>query len=127
MRINLYNVGNFRQLDDVVLQCLYGLRHLGHQVELSSRLRTDGVINILFGAHCISAESTLPPQTIIYNFEQASSSFFHQDYIELLRQAVIWDYSEMNAQRLHDMWGLNAQIVTPGYVPERVCWIFSMR
>jgi len=121
MRINLCNTGNFRQLDDVVLQCLYGLRHLGHQAELGSRLITDGTLNILFGAHCVSAESTLPPQTIIYNFEQTSSPFFHQDYIELLRQAVIWDYSEMNAQQLHDIWGLDAQAVTPGYVPEMSC------
>lgn len=118
MKITLCNPGGLPQMDDVVLQFFFALRRLGHAVEISRRPGRDGV-TLLFGAQCVSADSMLPPGTIVYNLEQASSALFRGEYAELLRRAErVWDYSAANTARLFELHGIRAETVFPGYVPE---------
>lgn len=65
MKITLCNPGGLPQMDDVVLQFFFALRRLGHAVEISRRPGRGGVI-LLFGAQCLSADSMLPPGSILY-------------------------------------------------------------
>ena len=51
---------------------LYGLQALGYRASLAVNALESGAVNILFGAHLLSAQACdgLPADTIIYNTEQ---------------------------------------------------------
>lgn len=119
MRVNLSNPGGYPQLHDVILQFFHALRRLGHKVEMSRGVLGGAVQDVIFGAQCLSPQSVIPPNAIVYNLEQFGSRLFAGEYADFLRQAsTVWDYSSQNTRELAQRYGIAAKTVFPGYVPE---------
>ena len=74
-----------------------GLRELSYTAEIANALPTnlDHKI-IVLGANLFNESelSTLPPESIIFNVENSSSSFITPSYIRLLRNFTVWDYNK---------------------------------
>jgi hypothetical protein len=91
-----------RAFDEVAEALCQGLRDLGHACErLTGSLSSDGA-NILFGAHHLPRSFVPPPGTILFNLEQIvpGSLWVSPDYLALLRQYRVWDYSARNVEAL---------------------------
>jgi hypothetical protein len=77
----------------------YGLRHLGYDTRIVSRLsEADGQI-IVVAAHLLSDEEAmqLPAGTVIYNAEPVPQVWhFWPGYAKVLRGHKVWDYSPEN-------------------------------
>lgn len=126
----IYNLCTLHQkeeadiFNELVGSFAYGFKKRGHEVYTSvNRIKNDAV-NIIFGSHVSpSIKYQLPPNTIIYNTEQAGSIWMLPDYIDLLKSFKVWDYSKYNARLLNEVHGVADVIYNPiGYVPilERV-------
>ena len=80
-----------------------GLRELSYTAEIANALPTnlDHKI-IVLGANLFdkSELSRLPPESIIFNVENSSSSFITPSYIRLLRNFAVWDYDKSNAETM---------------------------
>ena len=80
-----------------------GLRELSYTAEIANALPTnlDHKI-IVLGANLFdeSELSRLPPELIIFNVENSSSSFITPSYIRLLRNFAVWDYDKSNAETM---------------------------
>jgi len=80
-----------------------GLRELSYTAEIANALPTnlDHKI-IVLGANLFNESelSTLPPESIIFNVENSSSSFITPSYIRLLRNFTVWDYNKTNAEMI---------------------------
>lgn len=78
---------------------------------------------IIFGAHHLeeSMADRLPPETILYNFEQLLPGYpWHkQQYLSLLRRFRVWDFHPRNVRYLREQ-GISpaARYVPVGYVPQ---------
>jgi hypothetical protein len=103
---------------EVVDSVVWGLRELGHSVELGVNVFSESATNIIIGAQMVQLDQLkeLPPSTIVYNFEQMRGIEI-SDRPQMAYCGAnfkIWDYSEANA----DIWRqLNAdyRIVPVGY------------
>lgn len=91
----------------------YGLKRLGFTVTMGP---LPAPHSIVIGAHLAS---TLPPDAIIYNSEQIHdrSPWLTENYLELLRNHTVWDYSSANVRKLKEL-GVKAKHIPIGYVPE---------
>lgn len=104
---------------EVVDSVVWGLRELGHAVQLGMDVFSESATNIIIGAQMVRMEvlEKLPASTIVYNFEQVRGKNVDELKPQLAYSAAnfkVWDYSEANA----DVWRqLNAdcQIVPVGY------------
>ncbi len=110
----------FREIGETVL---YGLRGLGHAATICVNDYDPRGTNIILGGSLLDEGRAreVPPQTIIYNFEQVhgSSPWIKPVYVDLIRRFRTWDYSERNVR----MWRrycpfANVLHVPLGYVPE---------
>ncbi|MEI9987813.1 MAG: hypothetical protein WDN69_34635 [Aliidongia sp.] len=107
---------------EVMESLLHGLRALGVDVDLAENAARPDAINIVFMAFYLGAEQILqlPPDTILYNFEQAGGAlnFLTAAFRAGLARYRIWDYSQRNMDRLQDLIGHERRQVVPvGYVP----------
>lgn len=95
---------------------MYGLRALGHDAEIRENSFRPDSKHIVFGGHLLSADSNLPPGSILYNLEQVSTGGYgHTDV--LAKRYTLWDYAKPNC----DEWakrGIQAVHVPLGYSPE---------
>jgi predicted SAM-dependent methyltransferase len=107
-------------LQELVEAVYFGLKQLDCQVRLSNG--EGGFANnaILIGAHLYSREecTRVPDEAIIYNSEHVDSHWMNDNYLSLLRRAVVWDYSDDNARRLQEKLGRSVTHVPIGYVPQ---------
>ena len=85
----------------------YGLKQLDRQVSLTDGHGGISKNTIIIGGHLLSSEQCIrvPDEAVIYNSEHASSSWFNENYIPLLRRAIVWDYSADNARQLKEKLG----------------------
>jgi len=86
---------------EVVETIAWGLGDLGHEVSVGANSFRDGCVNIVFGAQMLAPAdlARLPPETIIYNFEQIGDTPLEQlnPTIRVVAQRFrIWDYSQSN-------------------------------
>jgi len=95
----------------------HGLKNLGFDVEISNKLFQKNRIPIVFGAHILQDNATLPTDAIIFNSEQYDSPWFTNDYIKLLQNHFVLDYSYNNIENLKKL-GIDGHIVNLGYVKE---------
>lgn len=81
---------------------------LGSQVDttINQPLTGEG-INIVFGAHLIAPNVSLPSNSIIFNVEQIGTGVMAQaaHYVELLKRHPVLDYSARNAALLKERTG----------------------
>ena len=107
---------------EVMELLVHGLCALGIRADAGENEVCAGAVNIFFMAHVMAARdaAALPPNSVIYNFEQVGGT------IDLLtpafRAAVarcrVWDYSARNLRLLAPLLGHDRRQVVPlGYAP----------
>jgi hypothetical protein len=80
---------------------------LGSQVDAVTNgpLLKDG-INLVFGAHLLAPDASLPANCVVVNLEQLRNGIFAQPhYLDLLRHHLVLDYSPRNIARLREATG----------------------
>lgn len=126
VRIDIPGFEDTRAFDDVVELLGAALESLGADVDISTNAcATDG-INIIVGANVIARMETdarprLLPNSIIWNLEQVSGDnpWMSEDYVKLLRQFPVWDYSSQNIANLEREFGIgHAVLLRLGYLPQ---------
>jgi len=103
----------FREVSETVA---HGLRALGHEVETTENKFRHNTKHIVFGAHLLSGDSTLPPGSILYNLEQVAGGNIG-DMPILAGHYAVWDYAKPNC----DEWAkrrIQAVHVPIGYSPQ---------
>ena len=94
----VHGVHGFREVIETVD---WGLTALGLEVTRSVNRGVNDGTNIIFGFHALSATAieALPPDTIVYNFEQMAGrdvDAIRPAYHAAARRLRIWEYSERN-------------------------------
>ena len=101
----------------------WGLAQLGHEVRRSVNQPDPACVNVIFGAQVLPLPvlESLPPDSIIYNFEQIRNLPLAQIRPELRLIATrfqIWDYSPGNRETWERLGaGDRVRIVPVGYAP----------
>lgn len=107
--------------DELVAGLAAGFSALGSHVDMSTNQPLQGEgINIVFGAHLIAPNISLPSNTIVFNVEQMRSGKLAQTphYIELLKQHPVLDYSARNAEMIRAWTGNpHVHVCNIGYAP----------
>lgn len=104
----------FKELAETVM---YGLRALGHDAEMAENGFRRDTKHIIFGGHLLSADSLLPPGSVLYNWEQVERGGGIGNLATLGGKYTIWDYAKPNC----DEWAkkrIQAVHVPLGYVSE---------
>ncbi len=99
----------------------FGLRALGHGVQIQDNLVDAASTNIFLGAHLLPPEqaSNVPRGSIIYNLEQLGGPNLPKDYYELACKRQVWDYSLQNIEKWKTLNCSSVPLHVPlGYVPE---------
>ena len=86
---------------EVIETLQWGLTSLGHETTVAENEFADDCINIVFGFQMLSDAQleTVPPDTIVYNFEQLTgleADALKSAYRIAARRLHIWEYSEYN-------------------------------
>ena len=108
---------------EVAETLLHAFKRLGFRATLTENRLSKEAVNIVIGVNLIpeSIVSQIPPNTILYNFEQlsASSPWMTPAMATLFGRFQVWDYSSRNIQYLENQ-GLSRDVihVPIGYVPE---------
>ena len=101
---------------------LHGLAAPGLNFQLFINEFPVGYTCIILGAHLLDAVSmkAVPANSIIYNSEQIDekSSWINSAYLTLLKENIVWDYSQENIRRLQFLGIKRAVYVAVGYVPQ---------
>ncbi len=106
-----------------VMEALYmALKLLGVDVDFAENVPRDGARNIYFMPFYLTEDAAkrLPPNSIVYNFEQIGGEFdiLTPGFRVALRTCRVWDYSPRNLERLAPFIGHDRiQVVPVGYVP----------
>ena len=110
-------------LREVAESIVFGLRQAGRHVGFAVNGVDRDAINIILNPHLLGddASRSLPPGTILCNFEQVhgDSSWMKLVYVDLVRRHVTWDYSRRNVAAWQ-RYVPDARVlhVPLGYVPE---------
>ena len=108
--------------DDAILPLFFAFKRLNFQVEIRINSLHPTAKNIIFGANQYSRLplENIPRNSIIFNLEQLSSgdTWFTPQYVRLLREFQVWDYSARNCEVLKQRFDVNALHVPLGYVEE---------
>lgn len=95
----------------------YGLRGLGADVTSGRNNFDDSRVNFIFGAHLLTDQQAgeLPSQCVIVNLEQlhALPGLETSTYLSLIKQYVIWDFSQKNLKFLSDNFGIEHSSYLP--------------
>lgn len=110
---------------EVAKMLKYGIKILGYNVVITENDFSADNINIILGAHLITADliDKIPLSSIIYNLEQFdSNSMLNATMLPLFKRFTIWDYSRRNIENFRKMGCKNLLYHVPiGYVPELTC------
>jgi len=79
----------------------FGLRSIGHSVEIQENVFEAGATNVLLGAHLLSPQQalTVPEGSILYNLEQLGGPSLPSQFYELALRNKVWDYSVHNIKK----------------------------
>lgn len=107
---------------DVIDSVQWGLEQLGHEAAYGLNAISSTATNIIFGAQVLPLETLakLPPETIVYNFEQlrgAQADEIKPQLADVARRFRVWDYTEANADAWRALGAKRVSIVPVGYAP----------
>lgn len=95
----------------------YGLRERGADVTSGRNSFDDSRINFIFGAHLLTDQQAgeLPSKCVIVNLEQlhALPGLATSTYLSLIKQYVVWDFSQKNLKFLNDNFGIEHSSYLP--------------
>ena len=114
MRSNAFN--------EVAIALKHGFALLGHQVPVVRDPDDITGIPVVLGCNLLREMPNvkIPKNAILYNFEQVydGSPWLTQDYLDLLRSYMVWDYSPENVRRLTALGVERLKLCRVGYEPE---------
>jgi hypothetical protein len=107
---------------EVIEALTYGFRALGIAADSGENEVGAGAVNIFFMAHVMGERDAarLPPNSIIYNFEQVGGgiNLLTSAFRAAIARHRVWDYSPRNMERLAPLIEhQRRQVVPVGYVP----------
>ncbi|AFZ20701.1 hypothetical protein [Allocoleopsis franciscana] len=108
----------FREIGETIH---YALLEMGHDSLLTSQINIPARQHIILGSNLLPfCNIKIPVNSIIYNLEQVSpdSPWFQPNILDILRQYVVWDYSQSNIEQLARLGITSVQHVPIGYVPQ---------
>ena len=85
--------------DEVVAGLQFGFWELGHSVPIVNEPQPGSLV---IGANIVP-NIYYPDDCIIFNLEQAGGSWFNDAYKSLLKNHIVWDYSQKNVDALAKM------------------------
>lgn len=99
-------------------------KDLGHNCEITTFLPLNRENVIVLGAHLLHPDDMLYLNNpTIWNLEQIPSEGDDREntpltsvYLEILKQATVWDYSQLNIETLKSL-GIEAKLLEVGYMP----------
>jgi hypothetical protein len=115
----MHGLNGYKEVIDSVK---WALRQLGHTAEYGVNVMSKKATNVVFGAQMLPEDvvRNLPPQTIVYNFEQICG-VANENVRPSLRAAathlMIWDYSEANIEKWKLLGASRFAFVPVGYAP----------
>jgi hypothetical protein len=114
-----HGLNGYKEVIDTVQ---WGLQQLGHDAVYGLNTLSRTATNIIFGVQMLELEvlNGLPPETIIYNFEQQRGLTTEQlkPQTKLAAQRFqIWDYSEGNAAAWASIGAKAVRVVPVGFAP----------
>jgi len=115
----MHGLHGYKEVIDTVA---WGLEQLGHSVGYALNEYDRAATNIIFGAQVLPVAylESLPPDTIVYNFEQIRGLTAAQIRPELhcaARCFRIWDYSQENAEAWTRLGARGVAVVPVGFAP----------
>lgn len=116
---SLHGLHGYREVIDTIQ---WGLRELGHSADYGVNTISPTATNIVFGMQMLSLESiaNLPPDTIVYNFEQMRGlpiEGLKPQMFAAANRFRIWDYSEANLEVWASIGAVDVRLVPVGYAP----------
>ncbi|MGO8933464.1 MAG: hypothetical protein ACLPZ0_11905 [Steroidobacteraceae bacterium] len=107
---------------EVMEALVFGFRAIGVTADTGENQILNGAVNIFFMSHVLGAAAAaqLPPNSIIYNFEQVGggTNLLTAAFRTAIARCRVWDYSVRNMTRLEPIIGHDRRQVVPiGYVP----------
>lgn len=108
----------FREVGETIH---YALLDLGYDSILTSHADISDRQYIILGSNLLPFYNVkISLNSIIYNLEQVSldSPWFQPTVLDVLRQHVVWDYSQSNIEQLARLGITSVQHVPIGYVPQ---------
>lgn len=106
--------------DEVAESLRHGFHQLGYPVEVLTGAFLAGTRAVVLGAQMITQWDKIPPDTIIFNFEQlgAPSQHITDEYLRRLGCYTVWDYSRRNIDwmRAHGL-QTDVPLVRIGHAP----------
>ncbi|MDP9127363.1 MAG: hypothetical protein M3N08_03755 [Pseudomonadota bacterium] len=109
--------------NEVIETIAWGLKELGHEVTRSVNQPQADCVNIIFGAQVLpmAVLDALPPNAIVYNFEQIRNlgpEAIRPEVRLIASRCQIWDYSRSNLEAWTALGaGARVQVVPIGYAP----------
>jgi hypothetical protein len=119
-RRDVHGLSGYRELIETLR---WGLTELGHEVSVRTNGIADGATNIIFGIQMatVALVEELPPDTIVYQLEQMAGVRIDRlkpAYNATARRLHVWDYSERNLEKWHELQPLQQPKVVPiGWAP----------
>jgi len=94
----LHGLNGYREVIETVH---WGLTALGHEVSFAVNTFSQGAVNIVFGFQMLTEDALheLPPDTVIYNFEQMvglPTPELKKNYAIAASRLNVWEYSVFN-------------------------------
>lgn len=104
-------------LADPALMIFDSLARIGFSTTIRQSNFDSGAMNIVLGAQLFKNPAVIPPGSIIFNLEQmrSGSAWVDANYIAMLGQHRVWDYSLRNIRALREDHGIEAVHVPLGY------------
>lgn len=115
----LHGLNGYKEVIDTVQ---WGLQKLGHTADYGLNTLSPTATNIIFGLQMLAIEviDKLPPETIVYNFEQMrglNAEAIKPQLHVAAERFQIWDYSEGNVSGWQSLGAKNVFVVPVSYAP----------
>ncbi|KAB2839689.1 MAG: hypothetical protein F9K47_15355 [Burkholderiales bacterium] len=107
---------------EVIESVAWGLGQLGHEVSYALNRYEPALTNIVFGAQVLPVEflAKMPPNTVVYNFEQMrglADDNVRPELRHCAKHFQIWEYSAANIERWAMLNAARVKLVPVGYAP----------
>jgi len=124
--VNIFTPTNYKHsqvFEEVQTLIVEGLNTLGHNAVKSNVYDDPKRRNIILGGNLINLQSQerftklkFKNDSIFINLERSGHDAFNEQYLNILRNYEIWDFSQINLKRINELYNLKIKLYLPlGY------------
>jgi len=124
--VNIFTPTNYKHsqvFEEVQTLIVEGLNTLGHNAVKSNVYDDPKRRNIILGGNLINLQSQerftklkFKNDSIFINLERFGHDAFNEQYLNILRNYEIWDFSQINLKRINELYNLKIKLYLPlGY------------